>query len=444
MTLGRGAAKIVGLEAHSRSAERLIRCSDCQSQVVGAIRLEIDANATCGVYRGGMRLASFVERRAVDALVVLLAALGQIELWAGSPPSSSFAALVAALAPLPLLLRRRFPFAGPALVFAVLAGTSLAASDAAAADEFLTVGSAISLALAFWFAGAQDEGEQAVAGAAVGLASLAVFAGSAGRDFGVFDENGDFGILTLFVIGSCLSLAAFVLRRRAQRAADLERRANHLEREREERTRAAVEVERARIASDLHDVIAHSVSVMTVQAGAARLLLAESPERARRPLEAVEETGRQALAEMRRLLGILRTDAGGTGLAPQPGMANLNALLKRVRQAGLPVELAVEGRPEYLPPGVDLAAYRIVQDALANALEHAGRTRARVTVRYRRGALDLEISDDGPTGSDGRVRGGLVALRERVSVYGGALEAGPRTGGGYAVSAHLPLVGIQP
>jgi signal transduction histidine kinase len=392
-----------------------------------------------------MRLGSLLERWAADALVVLIAGLGQVELWYGSPPSPSFAAVVAALAPLPLLLRRRFPFAAPALVFAALAGISLAASEAAAAEEFLILGSWFSLALAFWFAGAQDEGEQAVAGAAVGLASVAVLAGSAGRDFVVFDENRDFGILTLFVIGGALSLAAFALRRPAQRAAELERRATRLEREREERTRAAVEAERGRIAVDLHDVIAHSVSVMTVQAGAARLLLAESPERARRPLEAVEETGRQALAEMRRLLGILRTDAGESGLAPQPGMASLSVLLDRVRQAGLPVELAVEGGPEYLPPGIDLAAYRIVQEALTNALEHANRAQALVTVRYRRGTLELEIADDGPVGrGDRELRGGLVAMRERVSVYGGELEAGPRTGGGYAVSAHLPLAEVQP
>jgi signal transduction histidine kinase len=206
-----------------------------------------------------------------------------------------------------------------------------------------------------------------------------------------------------------------------------------------------VEAERARIAVDLHDVIAHSVSVMTSQAGAVQLLLAESPERARQPLEALEETGRQALAEMRRLLGILRTDAGESGLAPQPGMANLSVLLDRVRNAGLPVELTVEGGPEYLPPGIDLAAYRIVQEALTNALEHTDRARARVTVRYRRGTLELEIADDGPMRrGDGELRGGLVAMSERVSVYGGELEAGPRTGGGYAVSAHLPLAGVQP
>jgi signal transduction histidine kinase len=392
-----------------------------------------------------MKAWTLVERGAADALVILVAVIGLLEFRVDSAPGQSVAGVAVALAPLLLLLRRRFSFAAPALVFAVLAGTSLVDSDAAAAEELLTLGAVFSLALAFWFAGAQDEGEPAVAGAAVGLASVAVFAASAGRDFVVLDERGDFGILTIFAIGSGLSLAAFALRRRAARTAELERRAGHREREREESTRAAVEAERARIAADLHDVIAHSVSVMTVQAGAARLLLAESPERARKPLEAIEETGRQALTEMRRLLGILRTEADETGLAPQPGMADLRALLDRVRQAGLPVELAIEGGPEYLPPGIDLAAYRIVQEALTNALEHADRARARVTVRYRQGALELEVADDGPGGrGGGDLRGGLVAMRERVSVYGGNLDAGPRTGGGYAVSAHLPLTGVQP
>jgi signal transduction histidine kinase len=382
---------------------------------------------------------ALLERRAVDALVVLLTALGQVDVWTGS--SAPAAGAAASLAPLPLLLRRRFPFAAPALAFAALAAASLADRGAAAEGEFLTPLSAFSLALAFWFAGAQDDGEQAVACSAVGLASLAVVAGSAGKSFSLVDESSDLSTIALLLLGGGLSLAAFALRQRAEHAARLERRAARIEREREQRMRGAVEAERARIARDLHDVIAHSVSVMTVQAAEARRLLAETPERAREPLVSVEETGRQALAEMRRLLGILRTEDGEATLVPQPGMADLGALLAQVRRAGLPVELHLEGGPEDLPPGIDLAAYRIVQEALANALEHAGRARARVTVRYGGGALDLEIADDGARGRDnGGIRGGLVAVRERVSVYGGELEAGPQTGGGYAVRAHLPLV----
>jgi signal transduction histidine kinase len=389
-----------------------------------------------------MRLRPLIERRGVDALVIVLAVAGQVEIWTGTPPRpSAWAAAAAVVGPLPLLLRRRFPFAAPALVFAALAAASLVDRDAASEGVYLTPFSALSLALAFWFAGAQDDGEQAVAGVAVGLASVAVVAGSAGKDFTLVDENSDLSMIALFLLGGGLSLASFALHRRTRRAVELERWAAALERERDERTRAAVEDERRRIARDLHDVIAHSVSVMTVQAGAARLLLEETPERAEEPLLAVEETGRQALAEMRRLLGILRAQDGEPALAPQPGLADLSPLVELVRQSGLPVELTVEGGRAALPPGIDVAAYRIVQEALTSALAHAGPARAYVTVRYGREALDLEIADDGRSGREnGGVRAGLVAAQERVSVYGGELEAGPRRGGGYAVRVHLPLV----
>lgn len=386
-----------------------------------------------------------LERRAVDVLVVLLAALTQVEIWSSSPRPTPAAGAAALVGPLPLLLRRRFPFAAPALVFAGLAAASLADQRAAADGVFLTLFSASWLAVAFWFAGAQDEGDRAVAGAAVGLASVAVVGGSAGHHFALVDENADLDLIALFIMGGGLSLAAFALGRRTRGAAELEQRAIRLELEREERTRSAVEAERARIARDLHDVIAHSVSVMTVQAGAARLLLPESPEQARAPLLSVEETGRQALAELRRLLGILRTEDAEPTLAPQPGIADLSMLLQRARRAGLPVELHVEGVPEPLPPGIELAAYRIVQEALTSALEHDGAGAARVTLRYTRGALDLEIAHDGSAGRDNGALGGhLVAVRERVSVYGGVLESGARTGGGYAVRAHLPLEAGRP
>jgi len=208
----------------------------------------------------------------------------------------------------------------------------------------------------------------------------------------------------------------------------------------EERERAAVAEERRRIARDLHDVVAHSVSVMTVQAGAARLLLDEEPKRAREPLLAVEETGRQALGEMRRLLGILRRAEGKAALAPQPGLARLDDLVAQARAGGLPVELTVEGERAALPPGVDLAAYRIVQEALTNARKHGGPARAHVALRYGREALELEVTNDGgASANDGSGGHGLVGMRERVALYGGELEAGPRASGGYAVRARLPV-----
>lgn len=271
--------------------------------------MTIDARRARARYVGAMTLAPFLRRHGVDAFVVLLAALWQVENWVDGRGSAAAAA--AFLGTLPLLLRRRFPFAAPVLVFAGLTGISLAAPAAAADDEILTEFAAVSLALAFWFAGGHQKAEQAIAGTAIGLASVAAVGQSAGAEFVVFENaDSDLGIIGVQLLAGALSLAAFTLRRRAQGALEFEARAARLEREREAGAQAAVAAERARIARDLHDVIAHSVSVMTVQAGAARLLLEEDPQRAREPLLSVEETGRQALAEMRRLLGLLRADEG--------------------------------------------------------------------------------------------------------------------------------------
>jgi signal transduction histidine kinase len=223
----------------------------------------------------------------------------------------------------------------------------------------------------------------------------------------------------------------------------LEERAGRLEREQELATRVAVADERAHLARELHDVVAHSVSVMVVQAGAARRLLGRQPDRAGEALLAVESNGREALAELRRMLGVL-TDEDGTGpaLAPQPGLGQLDALVERVGAAGLPVEVRITGAPRPLSPGVDLTAYRIIQEALTNALKYAKGARTEVVVEFGDGELKLEVLNAGgvdllPAGAGaGR---GLLGMRERVSVYGGQLEAGGRPEGGFAVRASLPL-----
>src|SRR5215831_1728078 len=221
----------------------------------------------------------------------------------------------------------------------------------------------------------------------------------------------------------------------------LEERSRRLERERELVTQVAVAGEQARIARELHDIVAHSVSIMVVQAGAARRLIAGSPERAAEALQTVEESGREALTELRQLLGVLGEQSQEASLAPQPGLGQLDVLLDRLRQTGFAVELSREGTPQPLQPGVELAAYRVIQEALTNALKHAGGAPTRVLVRFVDGRLELEIRNvRGQAATDAGGTGrGLVGMRQRVAVYGGALEAGPQPEGGFAVRAWLPL-----
>jgi len=218
-------------------------------------------------------------------------------------------------------------------------------------------------------------------------------------------------------------------------------RRRRIVRDREVATREAVAAERAAIARELHDVVAHHMSVMVVQAGAARAVGARDPAAAAEALRQIEASGRIGLAEMRRLLEVLKAEEDGDGRAPQPGLARMGELLDAMRASGLPVEAVVQGTPRALSPGVDLSAYRIVQEALTNSLRHAGRASARVVVRYEPDALELEIADDGPgPPEDPEASGGhgLIGMRERVQLFGGELEAGPRQGGGFLVRARLP------
>jgi len=226
-------------------------------------------------------------------------------------------------------------------------------------------------------------------------------------------------------------------RERAGASAERLRRA---EAEHEAQTLRAVEAERARIASELHDVVTHNVSVMVVQAGAARRVLDTSPGEARAALFAVEASGRTAMGELRHLLGLLAPagQADDAALVPQPGLGQVRTLVDRVRAAGLDVELSVTGARE-LPPGVDLAAYRVVQETLTNVIKHAGAARAVVCVEYRPDELVITVTDDGSLASPGSGGRGLIGLRERIAIYGGELDAGPRPGGGWRVSARIPL-----
>jgi signal transduction histidine kinase len=228
----------------------------------------------------------------------------------------------------------------------------------------------------------------------------------------------------------------------------LERANRELDRQRELQAQAAVMVERGRIARELHDVIAHNVSMMVVQAGAAERVLDGDHPHVRKALDVIASTGRQTVDEMRTLLGVLRADAGLGGLSPQPSLADLGELVRGVREAGLPVTLRIDGEPCQLSQALGLSAFRIVQEALTNALKHAGSAQAEVTVRYQGAAVELEIRDTGGgrDGQPGLEHGngdgpghGLVGMRERVAMFGGEFTAAPAPGGGYLVRARMPF-----
>jgi signal transduction histidine kinase len=260
-------------------------------------------------------------------------------------------------------------------------------------------------------------------------------------------DPSDGTVLDYFIGAAMFALLPFAagrtLRNRRLLTRELRAEAERLQRADEERAREVVVAERTRIARELHDVVAHGVSVMVIQAGAARRVARTDREAAREALRLVEVSGREALDEMRRMVGVLRR--GEEELASgEPGTARIADLAQHARAAGLPVELRMEGDPVPVSAGVDLAAYRVVQEALTNTIRHAGPARAQVVVRWQAGALELEISDDGVgPGPDGaRAEGGghgLVGMRERVALYGGMLDVGRRRGGGFAVLARLPL-----
>ena len=331
----------------------------------------------------------------------------------------------------PLFWWRRFPFGAPAAVFVIGALESFVDGRLGTftGATFFAV-----LAAVFLF-GVLEDRRQAVAGLGIALAAGGVVTiNGPSRGWSDF-----FGLALLF---SVLWLAAFAVGRQLEQGRAAQKRAKQLEREREAEARAAVAEERARIARELHDVVGHSVSVMTVQASAVRRRLRPDQEQEREALEIVEQTGREALAEMRRLVGVLRRPEEAPALAPQPSLEHLDRLVAQARESGLPVEVQIEGEPTQLPPGVDLTAYRLVQEGLTNAIKHARASKADVVVRYGDGSVEISVTDDGPGGGDGGGGGhGLVGMRERVTVYGGELEVGPQPEGGYVLRARLPVQG---
>jgi signal transduction histidine kinase len=238
--------------------------------------------------------------------------------------------------------------------------------------------------------------------------------------------------------------AGVAVRNLRTRAGRLENRVDVLARERDEKAREAAAHERARIARELHDVVAHSVSTMVLQTSGARQVLRSHTDEADDAMRSVELTGRQALRELRRMLGILRTDEAPS-LDPQPGVADIEPLVAGMRDAGLPLQLEMSGAPTALAPGFDLTAYRIVQEALTNVLKHAGRVETSVHVNFDADALELVIHNAGPVAQPAPNGGdpghGLIGMRERVALYGGNVQAAPHDSGGFTVHARLPLEG---
>jgi signal transduction histidine kinase len=384
-------------------------------------------------------LWSLVRRYGLDALIVLAAVESTlaIALRHGSPEAPRttlwFVVPATAIVILPLLARRRFPFGVPFSVW--LLGPVLSFVD----GRLVPFTPSISVA---GMAGAFLLGSRSGVEAWLGLA--AVLGGAA---VVVFNDPSH-GAPELFFVPLLFSvgwLAGYALRERAEQAEAAEVRAAQAERDRETAARIAVAEERARIARELHDIVAHAVSVMVLQVGAVRHKLPDELAEDGDALRNVEQAGRTALGEMRRLLAAMRRDGDDVDLTPQPGLGGLDSLLEEIGRAGLPVRLHVDGEAVPLPRGIDLSAYRILQEGLTNALKHARAESADVTVRYAPDELRLEVRDDGRGSSTSDAPGhGLVGVRERVKIYGGEMTAGTANGGGFVLSARLPLRSDRP
>lgn len=356
------------------------------------------------------------------ALAALLAIGAELEVWLGNGAAHErlVAAVIGLAVPATVAIRRLFP------TTAGVVAASLMAVELSFWGDPQVVSNAIAsfcslYGLAVW---ARPRGF-ALGAAAVPVADLAASAGPKTN----LHNSVPFAVVT--------PLALFLVRRVVL---EREQRAELAERERDVSAREAVAGERARIARELHDLIAHHVSMIVVQAGAERRVLDGADASTLEALESIEQIGRSALTEMRRLVGMLRADADDP-LTPQPGLDDVPRLVTQMREAGLPVELRVDGEPRKLAVGVELSAYRIVQEALTNALKHAGEARATVHIHYGADSLELEIVDNGAgeTVSSSRGGHGLVGMHERVALYGGRLDASRRAGGGFAVHALLPI-----
>jgi len=387
-----------------------------------------------------------VSRRAISFDAVLAAVATVAALAAGYPHARPLGPLLVAMTTVPLALRRVFPLTAFWVVMAAIIASYYGDNDSATLVTFLTVAFAAYSAVVH----SRYHGAALISMPLVTVLVIALFANTSppipprATPLLIF--------IPIMIVGDAVH-------RWARRAGDSGARLRQAQAEYEAATRRALALERARIASEMHDVVTHNVSVMVVQAGAARRVLSKDPDEATKALLAVESSGRTAMTELRHLLGLLSpppgtADAGGpASLAPQPGLEELREMVDRVVTAGLPAALHVTGTPRDLPPGVGLAVFRIVQEALTNVLKHAGKPQTEVRLDYEPAALVVEVADDGlpipaaVPALDAAVPGGagmgLLGLRERVALYGGELTAGPRPGGGWLVKARIPVEPAQ-
>ena len=380
---------------------------------------------------------------AIDiGLAVVLAALSfaslalqtsdELELYEREPDIWGY--LLVLLMAVPLVWRRRHP---QMVLMAVVAAFTV---DRALSYPATTA--SFSVAVALFSLGLYADRRRAIGLGSAAVGYLLVF-----TTLGVFFED-SVSVTTLLSFGLILVLSLLLgleVNTRRVRALTMEERANRVEQATEERARRAVDEERGRLARELHDVVAHEVSVMTVQAGAARRVMDTQPAEAKEAIRAVEGAGHQALGELRRMLGLLRQDDEAAGTNPQPRLARVDALVRQMEEAGLPTSLTIDGNPAALPAGVDLNAYRIIQEALTNTLKHAGPSAAAdVVVRCRDEELVIEVTDDGHGMATSLERQpdqnghGLVGMQERVALLDGELHTGPVVGGGYRVKARIP------
>ncbi len=378
-----------------------------------------------------------------DVVVVLtLAVTAVVQLWV-SPPAglvggAGVHTVLAAGFTLPLLVRRRFAVA----VFLAVG---------ASAWLQLELGGGLgqpffSVVIALYAVGAHGSRPLTFVGPAAVILQATLVDIPRLREGAAWDEV----VPAWFILFGVWGFGRW-MRLRAQAAVVLIERAEEAERTSNVQAARALTEERARIARELHDLVAHSMSVIVIQAQGAQRALDTSPDQAREALSSIETAGRSGMAEMRRLLGLLNDGDAGAGTVPQPSLQEIPDLVARVRTTGMPVDLHVEGTVRALPAGLELAGYRIVQEAMTNALKHAGRVPVDVRLEYEPDWLDIEVTDRGPTETGQPINGrdsgshGLMGMRERVSLYGGTLETGPMNGGGgFSVHARLPLDWADP